>query len=255
MQFEPFRLPDGDHTAGRIYRPKAPGESAGAFILCHGGPGGGQCNPEAIATWDIDLAWTILTFDNYACGETGGSDAEMTFDRWGKNTADVYRFAQKLPGIDPKRVGLIGLSSGSEAALRCAISYETPAFIVSIATCASPNYGNWPAEMLCHELEALQRGETRDCCGFQFPLAFFLDAVGNAPIYRIGEITCPVLFLQGTSDNAKRIGDALMGHEYMQRAKRRSTHVEIPGGNHELDNAVEQRTAAIRTWLQEIGVL
>jgi pimeloyl-ACP methyl ester carboxylesterase len=109
--------------------------------------------------------------------------------------------------------------------------------------------------ILCHELAALQRGETRDCCGFQFKLEFFLDAVGNAPIYRIGEITCPVLFLQGLADNAKRRGDALMGHEYMQRAKRRSTLVEVPGGNHELDNVVEQRTASIRSWLQEIGMI
>ena len=255
MQFESFRLSGGDHTAGRIYRPDTGHDGGGVFIVCHGGPGGGQCSPESAATWKIDPAWTIVTFDNYACGETGGSDAEMTFDRWGKNTADVYRFAQGLSGVDPKRVGLIGLSSGSEAALRCAINYETPAFIVSIATCSSPNYGNWPAEVLCHELEALQRGETRDCCGFQFKLEFFLDAVGNAPIYRIAEITCPVLFLQGLADNAKRRGDALMGHEYMQRAKRRSTYVEIPGGNHEIDNLVEQRTAAIRAWLHEIAMI
>jgi pimeloyl-ACP methyl ester carboxylesterase len=255
MKFETFRLPDGDRNSGRIYRPQKPSESAGALIICHGGPGGRQCDPESIATWDIDPAWTILTFDNYACGDTGGSDAEMTFDRWGRNTADIYRFARNLSGVNPQRVGLIGISSGSEAALRCAISYETPAFIVSIATCSSPNYCNWPAEVLCHELAALQRGETRDCCGFQFPLGFFLDAVGNAPIYRIGEITCPVLFLQGTADNAKRRGDALMGHEYMQRANRRSWHVEIPGGNHDIDNLVEQRAAAIRTWLQEISLL
>ena len=119
MSFETFRLPDGDHNAGRIYRPVSPQEGGGAFIICHGGPGGRQCEPETIPTWNIDPAWTILTFDNFACGDTGGSDADMTFDRWGRNTADVYRFAQALPGIDPGRVGLIGISSGSEAALRC----------------------------------------------------------------------------------------------------------------------------------------
>jgi hypothetical protein len=64
-----------------------------------------------------------------------------------------------------------------------------------------------------------------------------------------------VLFLQGTADNAKRRGDALMGHEYMQRAARRSKHQEIPNGNHDLDNVVELRAAAIRSWLQEIGMI
>ena len=116
----------------------------------------------------------------------------------GKDTADVYRYVTTLPEVDPSHVGLVGISSGSEAALRCAIDYATPAFVVSIATCASPNYGNWPAEILCRDLEALQRGETRDCCGLQFKLSFFLDAVGRAPIYSIHKIECPVFFLQGS---------------------------------------------------------
>jgi pimeloyl-ACP methyl ester carboxylesterase len=254
MQIETFRLPDGDHNIGRIYRPDTPSGSTGAMILCHGGPGGRQCRPEEIHAWDLGPSWIIVTFDNYACGETGGSDAEMTFDRWGKNTAAVYAFVQRLPGVEAQRVGLIGISSGSEAALRCAISYETPAFIVSIATCASPNYGNWPAEMLCRELEALQRGETRDCCGHQFPLAFFLDAVGRAPLYRIGEVKCPVFFLQGQADNAKRRGDAMMAYAYMMEAGRRCKHLEIPGGDHGLDNVADQRREAIQGWMREIGM-
>ena len=191
----------------------------------------------------------IVTFDNYACGETGGSDAEITFDRWGKDIAAVYRFVQCLPGTDWRRVGLIGISSGSEAALRCAISYETPAFIVSIATCVSPNYGNWPAEVLCRELDALQRGETARLLRASVSLKFFLDAVGRAPIYRIGEVKCPVFFLQGQADNAKRRGDALMGYEYMKKAGLRCKHLEIPAGNHGLDNVVDQRSKAIRSWL------
>ena len=249
-----FKLPHGDHNVGRIYIPDTLTSPTGAIIICHGGPGGQQFDPDEADRWLLNPPWVIVSFDNYACGRTGGHDPEMTFDRWGKDTADVYRFVTTLPEVDPSRVGLIGISSGSEAALRCAIDYATPAFVVSIATCASPNYGNWPAEILCRDLEALQRGETRDCCGLQFKLGFFLDAVGRAPIYGIHKIECPVFFLQGSVDNAKRRGDALMAYEYMAMATRKCKHKEIPGGDHGLDNVVDVRREEIQNWLSEIGI-
>jgi len=250
-----FRLPDGDHNVGRIYVPEAIRSPAGAIIICHGGPGGRQFDPLEADRWLLNPPWVVVSFDNYACGLTGGHDPEMTFDRWGRDTADVYRFVKSLPEVNPSRVGLIGISSGSEAALRCAIDYATPAFIVSIATCASPNYGNWPAQILCQDLEALQKGETRDCCGLPFKLGFFRDAVGHAPIYNIHKIECPVFFLQGGQDNAKRRGDALMALEYMTNANRKCKHKEILGGDHGLDNVVDIRRAEIQNWLYEIGMI
>jgi len=254
MKMRVFKLPDGDHNVGRIYIPDALASQAGAIIICHGGPGGHQFDPAEADRWVIDPPWVIVSFDNYACGLTGPHNPDMTLDRWGKDTADVYRFVTHLPEVDPSRVGLIGISSGSEAALRCAIDHVTPAFIVSIATCASPNYGDWPAQILCRELEALERGETRECCGLPFKLGFFLDAVGHAPIYNIHKIQCPVYFLQGGADNPKRRGDALMAYEYMAHANRTCKHKEIPGGDHGLDNVVDLRRKEIQNWLWEIGV-
>ena len=135
-----FKLPDGDHNVGRIYIPDTLASPAGAIIIWHGGPGGQQFDPCKADRWLLNPPWVIVSFDNYACGLTGGHDPEMTFDRWGKDTADVYRYVTTLPEVDPSRVGLIGISSGSEAALRCAIDYATPAFVVSITTYASPTW-------------------------------------------------------------------------------------------------------------------
>jgi hypothetical protein len=255
MNIEEFRLPDKDKNFGRIFRPDHVDRPTGACIICHGGPGGRQIDSEKHVEWCIDPAWVIVTFDNFACGHTGGSDTEMTFDRWGSNCADVLRYVQALPYIDEKRVGFIGISSGSEAALRCAISYATPAFIVSIATCCSPNYGNWPAKILCDNLHQLIHGETCECCGHSFTIDFYLDAVGAAPVYRIREIQSPVFFLQGESDNAKRIGDARMGYEYMKSSGGVCKHHLVPGGNHGLNNVVEERNRQIRSWLKEIHLL
>jgi hypothetical protein len=63
-----------------------------------------------------------------------------------------------------------------------------------------------------------------------------------------------VFFLQGSVDNAKRRGDALMAYEYMAMAKRKCKHKEIPGGDHGLDNVVVVRREEIQNWLSEIGI-
>jgi pimeloyl-ACP methyl ester carboxylesterase len=79
--------------------------------------------------------------------------------------------------------------------------------------------------------------------------------VGRAPIYDIHKVECPVYFLQGGADNAKRRGDALMAHEYMTAANRNCKHKEIAGGDHGLDNVVDTRREEIQNWLHEIGMI
>jgi len=66
------------------------------------------------------------------------------------------------------------------------------------------------------------------------------------------EIQCPVLFLQGGDDNPWRCADARLGYDLMKRNGLPATHIEIPGGDHGLDNVFEQAVCHSFDWLTTI---
>jgi uncharacterized protein len=194
----------------------------------------------------------VVSFDFFGCGDTGGSYTDMTYGHWTENLADVHGWVGQQTWADPTRIGCLGISSGSTAALRFARQSQSCAFAISVATCLGLyiSMPNSPARTYVRQVRDLLAGGRAPVFGMEFPHEFFRDFVEHAPIYDVHEIACPVLFLQGAEDNPFRRSDAWLGYQLRQRAGAPVEYVEVEGGDHGLGSRAEESTEIVVSWLQ-----
>ncbi len=254
-----FRLDGGDRNVGIAYVPEAANGSGPVLVYCHGYAGSKKLSPftTELLLRAEEAGLAVVLFDLFGCGETGGSLDDMTYGRWAQNTSDVVDYVATQPWADAARIGAVGVSSGSLAALRAALDTGRLAFVASIATCITVHVGmpaDSPTRVLAEELETLVAGGRATYFGADVPLDFYRDYILEAPVYRLGEIGCPVLFLQGAEDNIWRRSDAWIGHQLLLRAGKETRHREIEGGDHNLDSGRQEALGELIDWLRQIGI-
>lgn len=105
-----------------------------------------------------------------------------------------------------------------------------------------------PAKWLSDNVEALISGEIIN----GFGIDFCRDVVSNAPVHVISNVKCPILFLQGTSDNIYRITDAKIAYNIIESSGGNARHVEIKNGTHELENVIDEAMKHMYDWLLPI---
>ncbi len=259
MKQTDFQLSGGDRNAGTVYLPEGSPGQMPVVIVCHGWGGNRALDlfRQDLCSRLTDHGMAVVTFDFFGCGDTGGPYAEMTYGRWADNLAAIHAWVAGQAWADPTRIGSLGISSGSTAALREARQHAEVAFVISIATCLGLyiNMPRSPARTFTQQAEALLDGGTVEVFDVPFPAAFFRDFVENAPIFDVGAIRCPVFFLQGSKDNLFRRSDAWLGKELHLHAGMPVDYLEIEGGDHGLNQEHEHSVAAIVSWLQSLAIL
>jgi len=259
MQYD-FRLETGDRNAGTVYLPDNPSRPLPVVIHCHGWGGSIRRSPiEPIVSLSKALPTlpaALVDFDFFGCGETGGDYSEMTYGRWEQNLRDITAWVAGQEWADPKKIGGFGISSGTTPLLRYAEQADDLAFVISTASCLGlfMNMPNSPARVLVENQATLLAGGTAEVFGQPFPLEFFLDYVGKAPVYHLAEMRCPVLFLQGKQDNIWRRADAWIGYQSLLAKGLPVKYVEIEGGDHGLSLVPDIVVNEIIAWLGEIGL-
>lgn len=253
-----FRIDAGDRNAGTLYLPHPRARDLPVLILCHDWGADRRLSPftSMLCVRAVEHGIAVVTFDLFGCGETGGDFRQMTYGRWAANLHDVCRYVEEQRWARVGSIGALGVSSGSVAALRCALDHYPLAFVISVATILGPyiRMPDGPATVLSAHFERLQAGGTVSLYGVEFGLSFILDFLGMAPIYRLQAIRCPVLFLQGGADKAVRRGDALLGYEVLREHGLPTAHLVMPGGDHTLDLVPTEASTAAVEWLRSIGV-
>ncbi|NOY57777.1 MAG: hypothetical protein GXO75_02435 [Calditrichaeota bacterium] len=254
-----FQLENGDKNVGTVYLPDFSDRELPVVIYCHGWRATRRLFPSAqmLCTSLLTQPAAMVTFDFFGCGDTGGSPGEMSYGRWVSNLRYVFDWVAKQDWSDNKKIGCFSISSGTTVALRFAETSNDLAFVVSVATCLSVhmNMPNGPGKVFIDNFDSLVNGGTADVFRVPLDIHFFKDFIGKAPIHNLQSITCPVFFLQGSADNIYRRTDAWIGHEVMQKNNLSSKYLEMPDGNHGLDNVSEQCAGEIIEWLREIHVL
>jgi len=248
-----FQLATGDKNIGTVYLPDEHATGLPVMIYCYGWggnrtltwPGEDVLRDSAVAN-----GYAFVAFDFYARGDTGGDPSLMSYGRWKNNLADVFAWCATQPFADKNKIGCYSSSSGSMAALRFGTENHDIAFIISVGT-AIHLIGL--AKTLADHAAGLLAGEQHEFCGTPFGIGFFVDAVGNAPIHKMEHIQCPVLFLQGGNDSPFRCADAKMGYDLMKRKNLSATYIEIPGGDHGLENVFEEAMRHTFGWLSAIA--
>jgi pimeloyl-ACP methyl ester carboxylesterase len=251
-----FKIDKGDHNVGTVYLPDSVKRNSPVVIYCHGWGSNRSLYPstQRLCTALRESSASMVTFDFYGCGETGGNYNRMSYGRWMSNLADVSEWVTGQDWADRQKIGCFSVSSGTTAALRFAEISREVAFVVSVATCLGLfiNMPNSPARILVDRLQSLTDGGTAEVFGTHFDLDFFKDFIGNAPVYNLQDISCPVFFLQGAADNPWRRSDAWVGYLVMQKNGQTVKYLEIEGGDHGLDNVPERCTQEVVTWLKEM---
>jgi pimeloyl-ACP methyl ester carboxylesterase len=250
-----FRLATGDLNVGTVYLPSEAVVNIPVIIYCHGWGGNRQLwkPTQILCDRAMKEGVALVTFDFFGCGETGGSYNQMTYLRWKDNLSEIVSWVADQPFSDKDKIGCYSFSSGSTAALRLAIEDNSLAFVVSVGTCISAHIGmgsGGPAKLLVDNLNALSSSGTASIFGVDFGIDFFLDTISKAPIHSMDKINCPVLFLQGTADNAFRCADAKMAFDLMARKNPAlPAYISLEGGTHELDNMAEKAIDIVFEWL------
>ena len=266
-----FHLPKNDLNGGCVYMPHRNSTNLPMMIYCQGF--GSSIQPRRVQEKLRDTAVNkygmgFVYMDLFGCTSKNprgwehpptGETKDMTYARWKENLADMLQWVRAKKFTDKNKIGVYAYSSATTAALRLAAEND-PAFVISTSTCATDHIGmgnGGPAKILADNMVKLQAGETVEFMGIEYGINFFTDAVSNAPVHNLAEIECPVLFLQGTSDNPYRRADAFTAYELLKlfEPETKSKHIEFEGGDHCLYNIEEQAMSEIFNWLKEINII
>ncbi|MDP2784054.1 MAG: alpha/beta fold hydrolase [Sulfurimicrobium sp.] len=181
----------------------APGSGpAPALAVLHGWGG----NAETMLPLAVPLhraGYALLLFDARSHGRSD-LDTFSSMPRFAEDLDHAMNWLKWQPGVDPKRVGVIGHSVGAAAALLAASRRDDLAAVVSIAAFAHPEtvmrrlLASWRVPYIpfgWYILRYVQR-----VIGYRF------DDI--APLNTISRAHCPVLLVHGSEDLTVPVAEA-----------------------------------------------
>lgn len=214
----------GQKVFAVIHRPISV-ESAPAILICHGFAGnkvGKFRIYVALAQYLAERGIASLRLDFRGSGDSEGQFSEMTVDSEVSDAIQGLRFLSTFPGIDPKRIGILGNSFGGAVAVLAASQVPEVRSIALLAALFSGRpwhakwealMGNGPTESAQQELSRILEGEAP---GSEFFRSLFRMDLAPA-LKKLNQI--PMLHI--SSERDEKIGmDHLEGY---QRARKETS--------------------------------
>ncbi len=242
-----IRTDDGVTLAGTLTIPNAAATPLPGFVLVHGS----GCNDrdETIGPNKIfaQLAnrlsndgYAVLRYDKRSCAKSGGKFPVR--DRLIADARDAIAYLRSQPGVDPKRIYVLGHSEGGELAPSIAIADGRLRGIVLLAPPALPL-----EQILKQQLLRNETGPSRAAAETQVQAQ--LDAIASGkkpgaqnewlrssfgvdPAVLIASVPCPILILQGTKDIQVLPADTPRLVHAAQNAHRDVTVVMLQNDDH-----------------------
>lgn len=160
---EPVEIPY-EHTTlpGYFHRVDASGRKRPLLIIHSGYDGSAQEVHDQGARAAVERGYNVLAFDGP--GQFGPVHREgLTFrPDWEKVVTPVVDFALKLPGVDPEKIALMGISMGGELAPRAAAYEKRIAALIAndgVYDYGAANLSHVPAELRAAFIEMLNAKE------------------------------------------------------------------------------------------------
>jgi hypothetical protein len=142
---EPLEVSNGEvKIAGTLTMPRSTDAAVPAVVLITGS--GAQTRDEDVFGFKVFATLAdhltrqgvaVYRYDDRGVGESTGNLAQSTTEDFAEDALAALAKLRSLPGIDPKRVGLIGHSEGAAAAAIAAAQSQDVAFIVLLAGTAT----------------------------------------------------------------------------------------------------------------------
>ncbi len=122
------------HLSGTLLLPKAD-EPVPAAALIHGSGDSDRDNLWYLAIADhlARNGIAVLLPDKRGCGRSGGNWRTSSMEDFARDTRASVAAIRGIPGIDPDRIGLFGISQGGRIAPLAADGQDTIAFVVNVS--------------------------------------------------------------------------------------------------------------------------
>ena len=242
-----FRV-KGTTVSGTLHLPAVPGQ-APVVVMCHGFTGNKLeahfifvKTARALAKAGI----AAYRFDFRGSGESGGTFEQMTIPGEITDARAALAVIGRLPAINPRRIGLLGLSLGGMVAANAAAREKSVRSLALWCPVADPSRSF--KTILSWGGAARRRGKVYDIGGLGLGPAFFRIPKNIGPAAAL--LKCrrpfPVLLVKGEADTTITMEE----HNLYAQALGSGTHplrqVVIPGAGHTFERLDHEREA-IRT--------
>ena len=202
MEKPVFIKSHGERLAGYLHLPERRRGLVPAVVFLHGFTGSKaefrrSFVRMARALQRVGIA--SLRFDFRGSGDSEGEFSAMTPTRELQDAREALRFVRRQPGIDPKRVGIVGLSLGGMIA----------AYILGedrlVKTGVLWNPVSDPQNRHKNRLTPMDRRQLKemgfvDMDGWALGQAFLSDMKTFNPLKAIASASCPILIVQASGD-------------------------------------------------------
>jgi len=224
---------EGLSMAATVHVPRAAGKVPGV-ILCHGFTGNRICDHRLFVKLGRRLAergLAALRFDCRGCGESGGDFVDTSVTTYVSDAARALDVLAELDGIDPDRLGVLGLSlggavaaslAGRTARVRSLVLWAPVAHVKEVVLAKLSEKG----------IEVLRKSGTLDVGGELMGLGFLDDAFKVRPLDDVVRSEAPVLLIHGSADESVPL---LESQSYERALRTRGGRVErrlIEGADH-----------------------
>jgi dipeptidyl aminopeptidase/acylaminoacyl peptidase len=242
-----FRSRAGKWFRGMIHRPGQIGlrRRVPGVVFFHGFTGDRMESHWLFVKCSRALAETgiaSLRFDFYGSGESEGQFREVTLQGEVSDASTAVEFLRRQPGIDTKRIGLLGLSMGGAIAARITERVKARALVL------------WAALARPAELRALAERTTKPIPGANGLREYsghevssqFLDNIEKVdPLKTIARFRRPTLIIHPEKDEFLSLSHP---EDYFQAAGAAiKEKVIIPGADHTFTSVAWEREVIART--------
>ena len=245
-RFVEFPNPKGKTLRGMLHLPAAGGKDhVPGVVFFHGFTGDRMESHWMFVKCSRALAHAgvaSLRFDFYGLGESAGEFREMSLTREIGDGRSAVAFLREQPGIDPRRVGLLGLSLGGLVAATLAPSLTAKALVL------------WSAVAHTARLRDLVKTSAKRIPGKPGALEFEVheisprlveDVVKFEPIRHLARFKGPTLIVHPESDEVIPVSHA---RDFFWAAGAEAKELAIiPGADHVYSSIAWEQEVILRT--------
>jgi len=183
-----------------------------------------------------------LRFDFYGSGESEGEFSEVTLQGEIADATEAVEFLRRQKGIDPERIGLLGLSLGGAIAATLAVPSRAAALVLWSAL-AHPTHLRQLAESAAVAIPAANGG--REYCAHAISPSFLETIDQVDPLKAIASFQAPTLIIHPEKDEHLPLSHP---EDYFQAVGSAiKEKVIVPGADHTFTSVAWEREVIDRT--------